>query len=353
MEENKMSAGLMSDNSMFSFEEYPWHRLGTVSQEAMEAEAALALIDSPWYEKRPVTVNLDGIPVEFGDYAIVRSPIPSDPKERVVGTVKKNYQILQPDAIARAFDTNVNQYVETLGFLGTNGNKMFATWKLPSFNVGTKNDEIRLFGFIAAGYDGKFGASLNIVTVRVVCANTFSMAIGEVEGKKETRKDSRVGRVWSGRHNSLNLERDLSLWLAHVQDRAIEETNQASATFNFMAGVAIKGQKAVNAILNDIYPDPKPVSDNYPSRLLVEKQAKNAKIAADAARDRDRVSALFAGEGTEIDGSAWGLFNAVTEYENHGRMTKKPADYSLLLGNRAGTMQKAMNRILSYAEKAA
>lgn len=85
-----MSANLMSDNSVFSYKEYPWHRLGTVSQEPMEAEAVLATIESPWYEKRPVVVVLNGVPFEFGDYAIVRSPIPSDPKERVVGTVKKN-----------------------------------------------------------------------------------------------------------------------------------------------------------------------------------------------------------------------------------------------------------------------
>ena len=348
-----MSANLMSDNSMFSYREVPWHRLGVVSQEEMEAQRALGLIESPWYEKRPVTVMIDGAPREFGDYAIIRSPIPTDPRERVVGTVKKNYNILQPLEIATQFDIEVNQPVETIGFLGTHGDKMFTTWKLPSITVGSKNDEVQLYGFIAAGYDGKFGASLNLVTVRVVCQNTFSMAIAEAEqSDSKTKKSSNVGKVWSGRHNSQNLARDLGIWLEHVQSRALNEGEQASNMFNLMAGVAIKNQKTVDNLLKNIYPDPKPISADYPMRLLAEKEEKNAKVLADAQRDRDMIVKLFNGEGTAIDASAWGLFNAVTEYENHGRMTKKPADYSIMLGNRANTMGKAFNEIFAFAEKA-
>jgi len=54
------------------------------------------------------------------------------------------------------------------------------------------------------------------------------------------------------------------------------------------------------------------------------------------------------GEGQE---AMWGLFNSITEYENWGRMTKKPAEYSIVMGNRANTMAKAYNVITSYIQK--
>ena len=343
-----MSHNLMSENSMFSYKEIPWHRLGIVSDKEMGAQEALGCIESPYYEKRPVTVELDGQKVEYGDYAIIRSAIPNDPQERVVGTVKKNYNILQPIDIASKFDEEVNQPLETLGFLGTHGDKMFLTWSLPDFVVG-KDDRVKLFSFVAAGYDGKFGASLNIVTVRVVCQNTFSMAVNESENG-DKRKGT--GRVWSGRHNSNTLERDLGIWMHHVQERALNQGKKASDIFNVMAATAIKNQNTLNNLLGKIYPDPKSLPANYPERLKAEKQSKIYDLTVKAERDRNLVLDLFNGAGIACsDGTVWSLFNATTQYENFGRVTKKPSDYSILFGNRANTMNRAFETLYAFVER--
>ena len=59
---------------------------------------------------------------------------------------------------------------------------------------------------------------------------------------------------------------------------------------------------------------------------------------------------MFNGGGIAIDkNTGWDLFNAVTQYENHGRVTKKPSDYSVLFGNRANTMAKAATVLVNWA----
>jgi len=90
---------------------------------------------------------------------------------------------------------------------------------------------------------------------------------------------------------------------------------------------------------------------DYPSKLRDEKQEKIDMLAEKARNDRYLVEELFNGAGTQIDNSMWGLFNSITGYENWGRMTKKPAEYSIVMGNRANTMAKAYNVITSYIQK--
>ena len=102
-------------------------------------------------------------------------------------------------------------------------------------------------------------------------------------------------------------------------------------------------------LLFQIYPDPAPIPENFPDRLRDEKQTKIDKAAELAERDRVMVEGLFGGTGTKITPDGWGLFNCVTEYENYGRNSKKDPEYSILLGERAATMNRAANVIGAWA----
>jgi hypothetical protein len=340
-----MTAGLMTQNSVYLNDVGAWHNWGYVSPVPMGATEALSKIDAVYYEKRPVQVFVNGKLQETGDFAIVRSPLPSMPKEEILGFVKKNYNILQPANICQEFDKNVNQPVETLGFLGSNGEKLFLTWVLPGFDV--NGDEVKLYGFVAVGYDGKFGATLYVVTVRVVCANTWAMAVSEGENNKIEGK----GKIWSGKHNSLNLERDLGIWMEHIQNKAMRQSESVSMMFNQMVKKHLDDTKELNKLLDNIYPDPNPIPVDFPDKLRFEKQEKIDVLVEKAKDDRIEVANLFGGAGTAITSDGWGLFNSVTEYENHVRMTKKPADYSILFGNRANTMTRAANVIMNWVVK--
>jgi hypothetical protein len=51
---------------------------------------------------------------------------------------------------------------------------------------------------------------------------------------------------------------------------------------------------------------------------------------------------------TEIDATAYGLFNCVTEMENWVRVEKKPSGDSLIMGNRAKTMNRATSVLKNW-----
>lgn len=334
--------GVMSD--IYSYGEMPWHGKAFVSDREMGAVEAASVIENVFYEKRPVMVMVNGQLQEVSDFAIVRSPIPSDPQEQILGFVKKNYKILQPLDICQSFDEFVGAPVETLGFLGQKGEKLFLTWKLPGFDV--NGDEVILFGFVACGYDGKFGATLYVVTVRVVCKNTFSVAVLEGENP-DNQKDGR-GKIWSGRHNSKNLSNDLGAWMEHVQGRAVAKSAGIQTMFQNMAATKIEDSKTLADLLFKIYPDPKKLPDDYPDRIRASKELAIEQAMIKAQHDREMVAGLFGGNGIAITPDAWGLMNSVTEYENHVRMTKKPAEYSIIMGNRANTMTNAANVLNAF-----
>ena len=333
----------MLDKMFYSLREVAWHKLGIVSQEPKSAQEALDAIGGGYYvEKRPIFVYVNDKNQEVGDYALVRSAIQEDPKEYIFGYVSKEYNVLNPLNIVISFDENVRVPVETIGFLG-NGEKMFLTWNLPKIFVGEKKDEVDCYGFVACGYDGRFGASLYTTFTRVVCQNTFNFAVQVAESKF-----SKGGKMWAGRHNSTNLERDLGIWMEHVQEQAIQKQIESASSFDAMAGFSFNDEEEVDEILGIIYPDPNPIPVDWPKKLRAEREEKNESILEKSLRDRQLVKSIFDGEGTAIDATAWGLFNAVTEYENWGRATRKPAEYSIMLGGRGQTMNVAYNVFTAY-----
>ena len=325
-----------------------WHKLGFVSKIARSAQEALSILGSYWIEKRPVTVLLNGENQEVGDYALVRSPVPDDANERIFGYISSRYNILQPDDICTLFDESVHAPVETLGMLG-DGEKLFLTWTLPEIYV--NDDPVKTYGFVASGFDGLFGTSLSVVTQRVVCENTFVMAINESQSANKQDKKAGKGRIFTGKHISVNIGRDLGIWMEHVQEKALLKVNIAQAAFTRMDDTPVDNTADLANLLFKIYPDPKQLPDDYPIKLRGEKQAVIDDLSEKATKDRMLVEALFNGAGTSIKATGWGLLNAVTEYENYGRMTKKPAEASLIMGNRAQTMAYAYNVINNWMDQ--
>lgn len=345
-----MGHNIRNNRSLLLNRKPAWHSLGVVLQDPVGAVEGSSYLETFSYDIRPVSLELNGKMQETkGDYGIVRSAVPSDPTERLMGFIKKNYKIVQPLSVCEQFDKNVAENVETMGFLG-HGEKFFLTWKLPSFNVGGEDDTVDTYGFSAIGFDGKFGTALYVTSVRVVCQNTFNMAVGEGELQNGFESANGRGKVWSGRHNSVNLERDIGIWMEHIQQRAINQVNCASAIFNEMAKKTIENSNTLADLLFKIYPDPKPLGD-IPDKLRAEKQKNVDKLAEKAERDRKMVESLFGGSGTQITPDGWGLFSSVTEFENYVRVERKPAKESIMFGNRAGTMARAANVIWDWAKK--
>ena len=323
-----------------------WHKLGIVSDKDQSAVESLTAIGGGyWFEKRPVTVMLNGVSTETGDWAIVRSPLPDDAEERVFGYTTDRYELLQPLDACELFDTKVNRPVETLGMLGK-GERMFLTWKMPSFDV-VKDDTVNTYGFVALGFDAVMGSSLNVVTIRVVCQNTWMAAIREAENSKERGR----GRIYSGKHTK-NMKFELGEWMGYVQAEAERQVAMTKDFFGRLAATPLSEEKEVYQLLFAAFPDPEPLSSTayIPDSLRGKKVEKIEADKEIAERNRAGIANLLFGQGTQITPDYWGLFNATTEYFNYGQVEKKPASTSILMGNRATNMN-AMAEVLLQSSK--
>ena len=60
---------------------------------------------------------------------------------------------------------------------------------------------------------------------------------------------------------------------------------------------------------------------------------------------------LFKGNGIQITKTSYGLFNSVTEAENHHKPSKKDGTYSLLLGNKNLIMNGALDIISDWTNE--
>lgn len=325
-------------NRFYGHRQPAWHKLGLVTQEDMSGVDALTALGGGYYfEKRPVTVLMNGQMSETGDYALIRSAVVDDPMERNFGYVTKRYNIIQPLEICEIFDQNVNKPVETLGMLGK-GERLFLTWELPTIDV--KGDEVKQYGFTAIGYDAKFGYSLYVTNTRVVCQNTWNAAVS-----------SEDNRLFAGKHNSTKVGRDLAIWMEHAQNSAQMKSLEYAGVFNKMAETPLTEKEEVYNMLFGIFPDPKPLPADYPNKLRDEKQTVIDEQAEKAEEIRNGIFGLFDGQGTAITGDVWGLWNATTEYFNWGQASKKPVEYSIMLGNRANQMNKAYAYLNTYVSK--
>lgn len=116
--------------------------------------------------------------------------------------------------------------------------------------------------------------------------------------------------------------------------------------FKQLTKVPLSDEKEVYRLLFTAYPNPKPLPEDYPAKLRASKEEKLEVDNKLMTQYRDGIYSLFAGQGTAITHDYWGLFNATTEYFNYGQMEKKPANLSIMMGQRATRMNQMAEVLL-------
>jgi phage/plasmid-like protein (TIGR03299 family) len=178
--------------AFFSARQPAWHRLGTVTTNALSAEEALetALLGNWNVMKRPVfTTSPTGEPIPIkGKYATVRrNPSPGSTDSDALGIVGEDYEVIQNEE-AFSFLTGLADHgdavFETAGSL-RGGARVFVTMRIPEPMKIADNDELDLYVAVATGHDGSFAFSAFPTPVRVVCQNTLSLALS---GNKRVHK---------------------------------------------------------------------------------------------------------------------------------------------------------------------
>jgi len=270
----------------------PWHvalsrTLGT--RELMEGRDSLLGVDEAWealggieIAKVPV-LTPDGVPVP-GWVATVdaKTGAPTG------GVVSPRYNVFQErDLIQLAVDlVDAGAIIETGAHMaGTS--RFWVSLELPSLEVSVPGDESGLQSYLLlrSGHDGGMKAQAYITQVRSVCANTENLAI------------DRSKAVWMLSHRS-RLE-------GHI-----EEARRS-------LGIAFKQSQEVKA-LTTILARKRLVDDQV--REILEKAV--WPVSGDSGKVSRHAAAAYEDylESPTLDGirgTAWGAYNAVTEYLDH------------------------------------
>lgn len=305
-----------------------WHQLGTVMTEDLhDLEEGIERAGINFVmEKRPLYIDGPEGRIDTDRVQIVRLPFSGNPFTLIGEPVSTDYGLLNPIDLARATNPLAKQWpVETVGAL-KGGETIFFT-----LDAGTgivAGEEVRQYFLVSDNYAN--GKALHVVftPVRVVCANTLSM------GLSQTIIDASIQHV-DGLAGEFQFRIDLIGQMQRALESGMEALNQLGQTkitpeqaqTVFTAAVPDPPKPKKVRLLNDIQ------KLGVDAGLNQEQIAKMVALANTYDQQMERVKATrttlgglydrINDEFSEIAGTAWAAYNAVTEYADHhtGRAT--------------------------------
>lgn len=283
------------ESGVFSNGEAAWHGLGVVMpQKFLTVEDALKYGDLDWdVEMRPVYVqNGDdyvAVPSQFASTRVSDGRVFGITGERFVPQQNRETFAFVQDAL----DNSEIQIVSAIAL--RNGSRVCLTVKLnKEITIGGDPDEkIEPFIVVSNSHAGDRSLFCMNTPVRVVCANTESMAIRGAE------------RIWKGRHTKSLNDR------AEEARRFLDLSIGYYDLFEQMANDMI-GTKMDDGSFDKFLSELLPAAPDAKEDSLKEKRRKESQEA---------ILALYRNSPNlaNITGTVWGAYNAVTEYVDHSR----------------------------------
>lgn len=244
----------------------------------------------------------------------------------ILGVVGTKYEVVQNVDAFDFFDTLLGSdhaKIETVGALGL-GERIFVTAKLPHVMCVGKEDLTEMYVLLTSSHDGSGAVVAGITPIRVVCQNTLSFAL-RAKGKQAIR-------------NRISIRHTKS---------AKERLNQAGEVMK----VALQYQTTLENAYNFLYRTP--VADNTAKDLIMKIMNTSEKDDRSMSIFNDIERIYHEGVGQEnVVGTAWGLFNAVTNYTSHAKNYKNAESKfnSILMGGESEKLvQKAYEIIQDFA----
>lgn len=314
-----------------------WHNLGTIVETPVSACEALDQIGD--YRVSLETISIPSIPsLNTERFAIVREGTVDDPEPRLFGLVGKDYQLITPRDTAQLWDQFTGAKIETMGSLGK-GEEFFISTKLPTFDV--LGDQVDTYLLAVNPMTGVASAQVRVTPVRVVCQNTLTIA------KSVSSENYRI------RHDEFAHAR-FGAWLGNAWGRSQARLKAIQIAFTLLASTRTTTE-SVQSVLTASYPIPRPPTVDLPAEVYQEREKLYETGKDWALTSRTNVQELFEGKGTGMDlasaqGTLWGLYNSVTEYENYRRSRDNSSrGYNTLFGDRADTMARAYETSIAIA----
>lgn len=263
-----------------------WHGLGQIVDHAMTAEEAIkhAHLD---YDviKVPNYAYHNGIYLETpSSHSIIRT----DTNQVLGDKIGNSYTIVQNSEAFSFFDSIVQSkeaIYETAGVLGI-GQRIFITAKLPeTIRIEGTDDITEVYVLLTSSHDGTASIIAAITPVRVVCANTLSMALNKTINKIGIRHSSQVKYRLEEAHKVLGISR--------------KYVSEANELYNHLSK--------------------KYVSDGAVKELITNLFNEERRDSTRIQNIEEAVWASYnAGTGqSKILGTAWGALNGITYYLSH------------------------------------
>ena len=301
----------------------PWHALGTPVNGTMTTEVAAQVWPFNYYQED--IHDPSGKVIE--DYKSIRI---SDTK-KIMAVGGSGYTIIQPSEVANFAEDLHEQQVqcETAGALG-DGQRIWMLLHAPDYKFEPiKGDEHRMFTLITNAYDLSAALEARYTDIRVVCENTVNMA---------TQGNPAVIKL---RH-TVNVKSRMNM-AAEIFKGYQRSTKDYQECMKLLAKHPIN-DNMIAEFERSMFGDLDKAEEGRSRSILANKLTKFEEL-------------LVTGKGTEIKGvvgSAYGLFNAYTEWADHFSTVKgnKQADgtqdrtNAILFGQAAKDKQTALNLTL-------
>lgn len=270
----------------------PWHGLG----QALTADASI----ETWTREAGLNYTVNESPVLFQTDA---TTAPEEFKGRKVlhrsdtgaalAVVSDGYRVVQPADVMGFFGKLVELggfQMETAGVL-SHGRRV---WALAKVNQGAdvvEGDTVRPYVLLGTSYDGTMATVGKFTSIRVVCNNTITAALGREHG-------GTVRVLHSERFNPDAVRMELGIVGDNWERFLIQSRKLSGETMN-----KIEADAFVTALLQPFH---------------------NSRMALNETRGFKRIMELFNGQAIGADipgvmGTRWAMLNAVTELVDHER----------------------------------
>lgn len=315
-----------TDNIVLAGNRSAWHGLGRLVAHAPNAYEAIHLAGIGWIAQewdlsaqRLTPEGFETIEVRERK-AIVRSDT-----RALLGVVGKDYTPLQQGELAKVIDDLGREghcpRIESAGSL-RGGREVFFLARAGSFFADDDGrDEVHQYLLFANGHDGSRSLSVTPTTIRVVCNNTLTAALGS----------SAVRRV---RH-TLNARTELSR-LGDSILTAIKAHGQFSEACRALAKRELSRDEVV-AFFGRVY---HASSGMVPGSKVSQKHAETQLRAWQHALEADPTNAM-------CGRTAWAALNVITQWADHTRPTRVERTYSKLMGPAAAIKESALGAALA------
>lgn len=286
-----------------------WHKLGTVTGKHQTTDELLA--DDGFQFSVFKSQLQDGLGRKVQAWGTFRwnhadKALGLKDRAEFLGTVGEDYTVMQHaegfktiDALMR---TATGAHYETAGVLGS-GEKVWALADLSLLDTRIGDDLIKNYLLFTTGHDGSAAHDYRLVSERVVCENTWNIAMSERTRSKLSIRHTK---------NAMNRLVDARAALATMGD----DVKRMEDRLNFLAGRKMN-REAFSGIMDRLFPvKAKEQPDGSETKVS---SARRDNILADVLK----IYELNDGNAyPEQRGTAYNLLNAITNYVDHERSSK-------------------------------